>query len=101
VAEITIERAGESRYRVTVQEGRGQSVHEVTATADHVRRYAPGAAPERLIEASFEFLLEREPKESILSRFELPVIERYFPDYPREIGKKCSLPANPPRTAGS
>jgi hypothetical protein len=29
-----------------------------------------------------EFLLEHEPKEAILSRFELPVIEHYFPDYP-------------------
>ena len=31
------------------------------------------------------FLLEREPKESILGSFELPVIERYFPDYPTAI----------------
>ena len=31
------------------------------------------------------FLLERESKESILRRFELPAIERYFPDYPTRI----------------
>ena len=50
------------------------------------------AASSRLIQlicswlaASFRFLLAREPKESILSRFELPVIERYFPEYPEEI----------------
>jgi hypothetical protein len=60
----------------------------VTVTADHIERYAPGAAPERLLKASFEFLLEREPKESILSRFELPVIERYFPEYPRTIRQR-------------
>ena len=41
-----------------------------------------GATPEELLEASFKFLLEREPKEAILTKFELPVIERYFPDYP-------------------
>lgn len=40
---------------------------------------------ERLLEASFRFLLEREPKEAILRTFELPVIERYFPEYPQEI----------------
>ena len=85
MAELTVERTGDTTYRVTVEEGGGRSVHDVTVTADHVRRYAPGAAPERLVEASFEFLLEREPKEAILSRFELPVIERYFPEYPREI----------------
>ena len=43
--------------------------------------------PDKLIEASFEFLLDREPKESILSRFDLPVINRYFPEYERKIGE--------------
>ena len=87
MAEISVERIGDAAYRVTVEEGRSRSVHEVTATAEHVKRYAPGASPERLVEASFEFLLEREPKESILARFHLPVIEQYFPEYPREIAK--------------
>jgi hypothetical protein len=40
-----------------------------------------------LHEASFEFLLEREPASSILSQFALPVIERYFPEYPRVIAQ--------------
>jgi len=68
-----------------VEEGGGASAHEVTATAAEVDRYAPGTAPEALVEASFRFLLEREPKESILARFALPVIERYFPEYPSRI----------------
>jgi hypothetical protein len=33
-------------------------------------------------------LLEREPKESILNRFDLSVISRYFPEYEREIKKR-------------
>ncbi len=37
------------------------------------------ASPERVIEAAFEFLLDREPKESILSSFDVTVISRYFP----------------------
>ena len=45
----------------------------------------PHFSPERLIEVSFQFLLEREPKESILRRFALPVIEHYFPEYRTEI----------------
>lgn len=74
-----------STYRVAV-EGRGsRTTHDVTVTPAHIERYAPGAAPERLLEASFEFLLEREPKEAILSRFDLPVIERYFPEYANKI----------------
>lgn len=74
-------------YRVVVTGERGTTTHDVTVTTEDVARYAPGATPERLLEASFEFLLEREPASSILSRFALPVIERYFPEYPREIGR--------------
>ncbi len=85
MAKITVEHARESTYRVTVEEQNSRTVHEVTMSAADVERYAPGTAPERLLKASFEFLLEREPKESILSRFDLPVIERYFPEYPRTI----------------
>ena len=40
---------------------------------------------EQLVRKSFEFLLEREPKESILRSFNLTVISRYFPEYEREI----------------
>lgn len=61
--------------------------HEVTVTADDVARYAPGSTPERLLEVSFEFLLEREPASSILPRFALPLIARYFPEYPDVIGR--------------
>ncbi|HET7287831.1 MAG TPA: hypothetical protein VFI71_10190 [Pyrinomonadaceae bacterium] len=44
--------------------------------------------PKRLIEASFEFLLEREPASAILSSFALlPVIERYSPEYQSVIRK--------------
>ena len=73
---------GGERYTVTVEENESSSVHEVTLTAAHVERYAPGTPPETLLDASFRFLLEREPKEAILARFDLPIIERYFPDYP-------------------
>jgi hypothetical protein len=35
--------------------------------------------PERCLEAAFQFLLDREPKESILRRFDVMAISRYFP----------------------
>ena len=55
------------------------------ATAD-LARLAPGATdPDDLVRRSFAFLLAREPKESILGRFDLPVIGRYFPEYERDI----------------
>ncbi len=56
--------------------------HAVRVSRDDFARLAPGQYdPHELVEASFEFLLEREPRESILRQFDLPVIERYFPGY--------------------
>jgi hypothetical protein len=89
MATIHIEPAGNSKYRVTIGERGKTSRYTVTATPEDVARYAPdGTTPERLIHASFEFLLEREPTSSILSSFALPMIERYFPDYPRVIRER-------------
>jgi hypothetical protein len=46
--------------------------------------------PERCLEAAFRFLLDREPKESILSRFDVTVISRYFPEFERELPRYLS-----------
>jgi hypothetical protein len=76
-------------FQVTVQEGGSTSRHSVTLSQADYERLAGGLADaETLVEESFRFLLEREPKESILSRFELPVIGRYFPEYEREIASR-------------
>ncbi len=88
MADIHVTATGPSTYRVTVEAHGSRTEHEVTVKPEDVARYAPGSEPERLLTASFEFLLEREPKESILSRFALPAIERYFPEYLRVIGTK-------------
>lgn len=63
--------------------------HAVTVSRDTIARLAPGQYdPQALVRASFEFLLEREPRESILPSFELPIIERYFPGYESEIRQR-------------
>jgi hypothetical protein len=36
------------------------------------------------------FLLDRKPKESVLSRFDLTVISRYFPEFERELPRYLS-----------
>ena len=82
MATIDVVQQDDSTFLVTVTEGRRSTQHVVTVWPSDVDRYAPDATPEELVEASFEFLLAHEPKESILQRFELPVIERYFPQYP-------------------
>ena len=66
---------------------RGASRHfEVRVSAAEMARLDPGAADAgALVRRSFEFLLAREPKESILPSFDLTVIGRYFPEFEREI----------------
>jgi hypothetical protein len=70
---------------VTVGDDPAATAHEVVVTDEDLSRLAPDADVQALVEASFRFLLEREPRESILRRFELPVIGRYFPEYEAEI----------------
>ncbi|WP_363345612.1 hypothetical protein [Methylocystis echinoides] len=79
---VTATRDGDPlAFDVTVSEGGSETRHDVTLSqADYVR-LACGATPERVIEAAFRFLLDREPKESILRRFDLSVISRYFPEF--------------------
>ena len=82
---IDVQRLDERTFQVTV-EGPPRTTHRVTVEPDDYARLSGGRVPpETLVERSFEFLLEREPNTSILSRFELPVIGRYFPEYENAI----------------
>ena len=76
---------------VVVGDDAGATTHVVQVAADVLERLAPGAAePTALVHASFEFLLERERRESILRRFDLPIIGRYFPDYEARIRERLA-----------
>jgi hypothetical protein len=86
MAEIDIEVVTEGIYRVIVTADGSSSTHTVTVTPDDLSRLASGASGEDLVDASFRFLLDREPKESIMSRFDLSVIKRYFPEYQGVVG---------------
>jgi hypothetical protein len=90
-ARIEVEKINPNHFRVRVIEGKSESAHEVTLDAKYSAKLAAGTVtPEVLIQKSFEFLLEREPKESILGRFDLSVIGRYFPEFEREIKKRLA-----------
>jgi hypothetical protein len=86
VAQIEVAPAGENAFRVTVTEGASSTSHEVTVSPEELVLIGDGD-PADLVEASFRFLLERESKESIFSRFDLSIIARYFPEYPTEISE--------------
>ena len=81
------------RCTVTVRDDRGTSTHDVTVTTDDATALAAATDAghvERLLYETFDFLLEREPKESILRSFDLSVVSEYFPDYEHEIRSRLA-----------
>jgi hypothetical protein len=92
MAKVEVQRTNEGEpyeFLVTVQEGGTATHHRVTLRqADYERLSGGRASPEALVRESFHYLLEREPKESILRSFDLTLISRYFPAYEREIAAR-------------
>jgi hypothetical protein len=88
--EILVMPRGHATFDVEVRDPRGTTTHTVEVP--------PGMADElgwadedqaELVRESFVFLLEREPPTSILARFSLEMIGRYFPDYPAAIRRSA------------
>ncbi|HEY6378552.1 MAG TPA: hypothetical protein VI316_05175 [Candidatus Dormibacteraeota bacterium] len=77
--QVSVEALGGDRYRVRVGVA---TEHEVTATPASLARVArDGETPEATVARAFAFLLDREPAQSILRRFALEDIARYFPEF--------------------
>jgi hypothetical protein len=80
-------------FRVTVEEGTSQSRHIVTMRhATYEKLCAGRVDPQDCVRAAFAFLLDHEPKESILSSFDITVIGKYFPDFESQLGQYLSEP---------
>jgi hypothetical protein len=76
----------ENKYKVIVEQEGSITTHTVTLDDKYYEKLTQRKIQkEELIKKSFEFLLQREPKESILRKFDLKVIGRYFPEYERII----------------
>ncbi len=73
---------------VTLGDDAAATIHEVSVDRETLDDLAPGVPPEELVRASFEFLLEREAREAIMRRFELPIIGRFFGDYRDEMRRR-------------
>ena len=75
----------ENIFSVTVK-AKTTTVHQVTVQPDYAQKLTSGnISTALLVQKSFIFLLKREPNTSILRHFDLSIIERYFPEYVREI----------------
>jgi hypothetical protein len=88
MADIEVRKLAETdtelEFEVEVREAGSRTRHVVTVQRSDVdadRFPDPG----ELVHSSFEFLLERESKESILARFDLRDITTYFPEFDRDL----------------
>ncbi len=92
---IEVQKLADESFEVTViddgTKSATKSTHRVTLKAsDYDRLSSGGISAEKLIRKSFEFLLEHEPKESMLCRFDLMEIARYFPSFEGDIKQRIS-----------
>ncbi|MEA2103589.1 MAG: hypothetical protein U9P79_02965 [Candidatus Cloacimonadota bacterium] len=86
---IEVKKINEQKYMVTIKEENSSSEHLVTLDDEYYRKFADEKiSKENLIKRSFEFLLKRESKESILSKFDLKIINNFFPEYENKIKLK-------------
>ena len=77
--EVVVTHAGGDDYEVRVGD---RTRHTVTATKAALQRLlTEGETPEQGITRVFRFLLDREPPESILRRFAVEDVARYFPSF--------------------
>lgn len=79
---IEVEKKNDREFLVIVDEAE----YNVTLDDEYYQNLTKGKiTKENLIKKSFQFLLERESKESILPRFNLKIIKTYFPEYEEKI----------------
>jgi hypothetical protein len=80
--DIEVTHVGEHSYAVAITGRASTSAHRVVVPPALLSKLGLVSLDEaRLVRASFEFLLEREPASAILPRFDLDVIGQYFPEF--------------------
>jgi hypothetical protein len=92
ISVVTTPNDGGWTFAVQITETNGQTRHSVHLSQQAFEELTAGktSTPEELVRKSFEFLLERESKNQIIRQFELPMIAKYFSEYPIEIKKRLA-----------
>ena len=81
---VTVRHSGDGHVAQVTVNDRETTTHRVRVSRAERERYGTEDVAE-LVKRSFEFLLAREPNTSILREFDLSTIERYFPEYARDV----------------
>ena len=83
---VLVARQSDGNFAVKVKGNKSETSHSVSVPDGLANSLGAGDVPaEELVRASFAFLLDREPATSILTKFSLEMISRYFPEYPSEL----------------
>ena len=83
---IEVNKRSDLEFVVFIKEGNTRTEHVVILDENYYQYLTGGKIEkEELIKKSFEFLLKRESKESILSKFNVRIIKTYFSEYEEEI----------------
>ena len=86
---IRVERKNGEKFEVTVSEQDSSTVHTVVLDDNYYQALTEAKiAKKDFIRKCFEFLLEREGKESIFSSFNVKVIKNYFPEFEQQVKDK-------------
>ena len=88
--ELLITELSKDKFEITVNADR-ITKHVVSVTDQMLLNLTNNKiSKEELLNFSFNFLLEREPNTSILSKFDIIVISKYFPEYVSKVENYCS-----------
>lgn len=83
---IETEGATHWAYEVAVQAGGETYDYNVTLSWSDYDLWSHGrVSPEKVVQAAFRYLLERETAADILTKFDCSVIRRFFPDVDSEL----------------
>jgi hypothetical protein len=85
---IRVDALADGEWAVTIDDAGHTTRHVVTVPSGYAQAIGcSGVSDAALVRASFAFLLDREPAGSILRRFSVDVIPRFFSEYPTAIAR--------------
>ena len=88
--DLLIDKLSKDTFEITIKANQ-ITKHVVLVTDEiHFTLTKNKILKEELLKFSFNFLLEREPNTSILSKFNIIVISKYFPEYISKVENYCS-----------
>ncbi|MGM0482503.1 MAG: hypothetical protein ACQEP6_01410 [Patescibacteria group bacterium] len=77
-------------FHVLVIDDKSESEHSVSLTKETFKRLGGDRGASDLVREAFEFLLQKEPKESIFKSFDVSEISDHFPEFEDVITKRMS-----------